>query len=393
MLAALTIIWALLAMLVVVVTLLSLIPGRGWVMRVCDFPRAQMFILGLVLMVIAIVAFITRTLPSDPWSTTALVIGMLLLVSAVIQAVWAARLTRLCKPEVPSSGIKTSRFHKRHPELPDEHSIRLITANVDYTNSNPAQALEQLIHWRPHVLTLVETDEHWDEHIERFRESHPYVIKELRGLGRGLAVLSRLPIKNAEVRCLVDDDRPSIWTQLQLPTGQHIRLVVTHPPPPGLPKRRGQGRHSSKKRDIELDIIASRIRSHPDHHWVLCGDFNDVGWSSTTMRAKRVSGLRDPRVGRGMYSTFPASLPLLRYPIDHVLVSASFQLLHLMRLGSIGSDHLPLLTDLEIPGMSKRQTPNEPDALIYSPCANETREVELHRRERSEKAGESPAHD
>tara|TARA_R100000687_G_scaffold77331_1_gene69801 strand:+ start:19 stop:207 length:189 start_codon:yes stop_codon:yes gene_type:complete len=50
-----------------------------------------------------------------------------------------------------------------------------------------------------------------------------------------------------------------------------------------------------------------------------------------------------------MFSTFPASLPLLRYPIDHVLVSNAFRLVGLQRLEDIGSDHLPLLADLELP--------------------------------------------
>ncbi|MFG0299731.1 MAG: endonuclease/exonuclease/phosphatase family protein [Phycisphaerales bacterium JB047] len=345
----LVIVWLILVGCVGLVTLLSLIPGRGWVLRVCDFPRAQMFTLGLVLLAIGVAVYFSGVGRSgDGWGGVVWSSGAILLASVVIQAFWAGKFTALTTPEVPSSTRASGDGHRGETEPPLDGSIRLITANVDYTNADRAAAIDRLMEMRPHVLAMVETDEQWDDDIERYRERYPYMVKELRELGRGMVVLSSFPIEQGEVRSLVDDDRPSIWAELCLPDGRCVRLVVTHPPPPGLPKRGDSGRHSSKKRDIELDIIASRVRSEPEHHWILSGDFNDVGWSGTTMRAKRVSGLRDPRVGRGMFSTFPASLPLLRYPIDHVLVSASFRLVRLIRLDDIGSDHLPLLVDLEL---------------------------------------------
>lgn len=359
----LIILWLILVGCVSVVTLLSLIPGRSWVLRVCDFPRAQMFTLGLVLLGVGLLVYITGVEWSgggagDGWGSVVWVSWVILLASAVVQAYWAGKFTALTKPEVPSSTLASGNGDRRDPKLPVDGCIRLITANVDYTNADRAGAIDRLMEMQPHILAMVETDEQWDEDIERYRERYPYMVKALRELGRGMVLLSRFPIEQGEVRYLVDDDRPSIWAELCLPDGGCLRLVVTHPPPPGLPKRRGSGRHSSKKRDIELDIIASRVRSQPGHQWILSGDFNDVGWSGTTMRAKRVSGLRDPRVGRGMFSTFPASLPLLRYPIDHVLVSNAFLLVGLQRLDDIGSDHLPLLADLELP--AKRHADSGP---------------------------------
>ncbi len=377
------IIWCTLSLSVALITLFSLLPGKSWVLRVCDFPRSQMLVLGIALLAALGITLAITAPPAEPLRLVVSILSVILLASVVVQAWWAYRFVKLKTHSVPSSRLRPDCFHKSHPEIPVENALRIITANVDYTNANPTRAIEQLLHWHPHILTLVETDERWDEIIEGCRESLPFIIKELRGEGRGMAVLSRIPIEHAQVKCLVDDDRPSIWAQLCMPDAPRIHLVVTHPAPPGLPKRNTSERHSSKKRDIELDLIASHIGQRPDQHWIVSGDFNDVGWSATTMRAKRIGGLRDPRIGRGMYNTYPASLPLLRYPIDHVMVSKSFELVHLTRLKDIGSDHLPLLADLEL--VAQRPQPpaagnqEHADALIYSSCNKTTRGVERHR--------------
>jgi hypothetical protein len=59
-----------------------------------------------------------------------------------------------------------------------------------------------------------------------------------------------------------------------------------------------------------------------------------------------VSGLLDPRIGRGFFNTFHARIPVLRFPLDHVFHSNHFRLLELRRLPRFGSDHFPVLVAL-----------------------------------------------
>src|SRR5690606_33711721 len=95
---------------------------------------------------------------------------------------------------------------------------------------------------------------------------------------------------------------------------------------------------------------------------VVAGDLNDVAWSYTTTLFQRLARLLDPRLGRGLFMTFHADHPLLRYPLDHVFHSDDLALVELRVLGHTGSDHFPLLVDLAwVPDDDEQQAP-EADA-------------------------------
>lgn len=352
--------WLLVSVGAIIVTVLSASPGRAWWIRVCDFPRAQVLFVGSCMLILAIARL------SDWWGSNWVpwvggTVSLLLLTAMALQAWWFIRLTPLASKEVPgfpSSAVDTSQSassddesssHSRDQQhAHDTVRMRIVTANVDYTNTDTAGTIESLVAHDPDVLALVEPDESWSDALQTHAGQYEHRVTELRAKGRGISLLSRYPIIRSEIRYLVRDDRPSIWAELQMSPVLVVGICVLHPPPPGLPKRSDPGRVSSKPRDLELDIAAEDVASSSIKHWIVAGDFNDVGWSATTMRAKQIGGLLDPRIGRGMFSTFPSYAPFLRYPIDHVLLSEGIMIQDLKRLANIGSDHLPLLADLVI---------------------------------------------
>ena len=76
-----------------------------------------------------------------------------------------------------------------------------------------------------------------------------------------------------------------------------------------------------------------------------------------------MSGLLDPRVGRGLYNTYNAGNPIFRFPLDHVFHSNHFRLFRLVRLPKVGSDHFPVLIELNLePDAPAEQQPQRPDA-------------------------------
>ena len=95
---------------------------------------------------------------------------------------------------------------------------------------------------------------------------------------------------------------------------------------------------------------------------VVCGDINDVAWSRTTRLFQKISGLVDPRKGRGMFSTFHARYPGVRFPLDHILHSTEFRLVEMRRLPYVGSYHFPVVATLSLePNATAKQAAPAPD--------------------------------
>ncbi len=147
---------------------------------------------------------------------------------------------------------------------------------------------------------------------------------------------------NPQVHFLVQQDVPSIHTEVRLRSGRLVQLHCLHPAPPSPTEN-----PSAAERDAELLLVAT-AQDRPVRSAVVMGDLNDVAWSATTRLFQNLSGLLDIRIGRGIFNTFHARYPFLRWPLDHVFCSADFTVVSLARLRTIGSDHFPIEAVLQL---------------------------------------------
>jgi endonuclease/exonuclease/phosphatase (EEP) superfamily protein YafD len=130
-----------------------------------------------------------------------------------------------------------------------------------------------------------------------------------------------------------------------------------HPAPPSPTEN-----DESTERDAELLVVAKSVAGL-DTPVIVAGDLNDVAWSTTTRLFRKISGLLDPRVGRGMFNTFHADFWFARWPLDHLFHSRHFTLSFIRRLPSYGSDHFPVLVELTYDrATGARQQGLRPDA-------------------------------
>jgi endonuclease/exonuclease/phosphatase (EEP) superfamily protein YafD len=157
----------------------------------------------------------------------------------------------------------------------------------------------------------------------------------------GLALFSRLELLNPEIRFLLQPEIPSFRTRVRLRSGEDVVLIGIHPEPPSPTEA-----DSSLPRDAELVLIGREI-ARESKPVIVAGDLNDVAWSRTSQLFRRLSGMIDPRIGRGFYNSFHAGYWCLRWPLDHVFYSPDFLLRQLQRLPAFGSDHFPILIELE----------------------------------------------
>lgn len=226
---------------------------------------------------------------------------------------------------------------------PGDASFRLAISNVLMENDRYDLWRKVVRQADPDVVVALEVDGKWMSALEPLRRTHPHVAESVQDNYYGMAVFSRLPLENAEVRHLVERDTPSIRATVRLRDGSAVLLYALHPKPPE-PLRN----QDSAPRDAELVLVAREIAAAPPQPTIVCGDLNDVAWSDTTRIFLRLSGLLDPRVGRGLLNTFDANNPIFRFPLDHVFHSSHFRLFDLRRLPKVGSDHFPVLIELNL---------------------------------------------
>lgn len=192
----------------------------------------------------------------------------------------------------------------------------------------------------PDVLLVVETDSRWAKALSVLEEDFPYMVSCPQENTYGMIFYSRLKLKSHTINFLVEQEIPSFEITVELPTGIAITIYTAHAQPPSPTEN-----EKSTERDAELMLIAKKVKAKKGPILVM-GDLNDVAWSHTTRLFKRISGLLDPRIGRGLFNTFHAKIPLLRFPLDHLFSSHHFTLLTMERLPYCNSDHFPICIEL-----------------------------------------------
>ncbi|WP_420454480.1 endonuclease/exonuclease/phosphatase family protein [Rubrivirga sp.] len=327
--AAFRLVLTALAVALVVATALPLSRSSEWWVRMFDFPRMQIAVAAVVVLVLFGVVGVWMGEPTA-WEWA-------LLVALAVATVYQA--TQMV-PYTPLHGVQTVRADGALAD-PDRR-FRLVVTNVLMENREGDRWLGVIRDADPDVVAAVETDEWWAETAAALDETHPHHVALPQDDTYGMLVYSKLPLDSVEVLHRVEPEVPSLRLTVRLRSGEPVTLVLVHPRPP-----RPDIQQDSDLRDAEL-VLAGRDVAQLDGPVVVAGDLNDVAWSHTTRLFQELSGLLDPRVGRGTFSTFHAEHWWLRYPLDHVFHSEHFALRELRRLDPVGSDHFPILIELEL---------------------------------------------
>lgn len=226
-------------------------------------------------------------------------------------------------------------------KAPDpQRKLSVMTANVFTPNRQADKLLKLVRQHQPDILVTLESDAWWQQHLDSLEADMPHSLKCPLDNLYGMHLYSRLPLEESEIAYLVEDDVPSMHVLVKLRTGDRVRMHFLHPAPPS-PSENTE----STERDAELMIVAKNVMKR-DQPTVVTGDLNDVAWSSTTRLFRKLSGLLDPRVGRGLYNTFHAKYSLVRWPLDHLFHSEHFTVNSIKCLPYFGSDHFALVTEL-----------------------------------------------
>jgi endonuclease/exonuclease/phosphatase (EEP) superfamily protein YafD len=216
----------------------------------------------------------------------------------------------------------------------------MLVFNVLMDNRKSQKLLALIDQHDPDIVLAVETNERWKQELASLEQSRPHTVLQPQDNTYGMLLYSRLELRDAEVKFLVEDDIPSIHARVVLRSGVEVQLRCLHPRPPA-----PQESDRTTERDAELLLVGKELKGKDDPALV-AGDLNDVAWSRTNDLFQSVSGLLDPRVGRGFFHTFSANWHFIRFPLDHVFSSKHFRLVDFKRLPHCGSDHFPVFIAL-----------------------------------------------
>ncbi|HEX3204978.1 MAG TPA: endonuclease/exonuclease/phosphatase family protein, partial [Propionibacteriaceae bacterium] len=308
--------------LIIVATILPLSRSHRWWVRICDFPRFQVAVIAMGLLVLLL---LTRW----PFGILDFILFTAVALSAMWQVSWVWRY-------VPGAPLEVE---SRYAAVGAPERIALLTTNVLQKARDSGALLKIIGEADPDLVLAVETDEWWCSRLTeglraRYRHSLLYPLSN----GYGIAAFSRLELTDPSIRFLVDDAIPSLKTGIRLRSGAVIDLYGLHPQPPA-------PQQDSIERDVELVMVGKEIK-RAKRPAVVLGDLNDVAWSPTTLSFKSAGGLLDPRCGRGFFNTYPAGLPGLRYPLDYIFHTPHFAVCDMRVLPRFQSDHLPLVASL-----------------------------------------------
>lgn len=310
------------SILMLIPTLASMTKFDKWWVRGFDFPRIQISFLIIVVLIFAIITYSFK----EFWH---FIITGLLFTSLVYQTLKIFPYTIFSKKQV--LGFK---------EKDSNGTISILVSNVLTPNRSSEKLIVHVHKNRPDMLLTLESDTYWENELKALEDDYPFTVKIPKDNFYGMHLYSKLKLEEIEVKYIIEDDIPSIHGYVRLDNGKRIKIHCLHPKPPSPTEN-----DTSTNRDAELLFVGRDVKKDQESV-LLFGDLNDVAWSRTTQLFQKLSGLMDPRIGRGFFNTFHTGYALLRWPLDHVFHTNDFTLIELTRLTSIDSDHFPMFIKL-----------------------------------------------
>jgi endonuclease/exonuclease/phosphatase (EEP) superfamily protein YafD len=213
--------------------------------------------------------------------------------------------------------------------------LKFIAWNLLWENPRKDEALPWLLDQRADVLVLTECTDDWRARLEKLSTEYPHRITSGRDGAEGMWVLSRHPLDAPDPAGLAAN-KPWISTVMHAPQGP-VRILGMHPRTPR------SGRRFDERN--EQYRIAAAIAGASDIPVVLLGDLNCTPFSPWFGRLLREGGLKDSGKGFGLPATWRSNG--IGLPIDHILVSPSWQVLERrVHPDRMGSDHHPVVAVL-----------------------------------------------
>ncbi|MEG4530257.1 endonuclease/exonuclease/phosphatase family protein [Microcoleus sp. D2_18a_D3] len=218
------------------------------------------------------------------------------------------------------------------------HNLRILHSNVLRANRRYSEVISLVKAEQPDLAVFVEVNSTWAKQLSVLSEIFPYSSTQQESERFGSAIYSKLPLENSSVKAF-SNQRKSLAADVKF-QGKIITLILAHPTVP-------IKQESFINRNKQLAAIGE-YAAQVKNPLIVVGDLNTTMWSPFYKNMVKTGNLRNARSGFGILPTWPTFMPLAYIPIDHFLVSKEIGVLKIRTGRNVGSDHLPLITDLVI---------------------------------------------
>ena len=229
-------------LIVTIASFLNFVRLDYWWIRMWDFPHLQ-------LTVLATIGLISWFVVNHSLTGYYSLVPVGLLATLCYQG-W------LIYPFTPLHRKQVARVANRsgNDESADS-TVRLLVANVLMDNAQMSHVQDLVDKHNPDVILLLETNKKWQDALAPIADKYPHQVLHPLENTYGMLLYSRLPIRHYELRFLIQDDIPSVYAQLELPSSQIINFYGVHPMPPSPTEH-----YRSTERDAELLLVGKEAR-------------------------------------------------------------------------------------------------------------------------------------
>ncbi len=309
-----------------IATLLGFAGSLWWVFELFEHPRPQYC---LILIAAVVVGGISRQAWSFAWC-----LPLLLNVVFIVPLFFSSAQGSYLQPAnlIPGS------------------SLRLLLVNLDHHNQDTSPAIQYIESQNIDLVLLQEVTSRWLSTLQSNLSRYRVATSLPRENSTGVAMLvPTTPSKSVEiegtqiVELPPNSGAPLIETTLRWGTREVVIL--------GLSIARPHNQGSSAFQQVQFDAAAEwslRQQRQDKREVIVMGDFNTTPWSGRFRKFLKDSTLRNSLRGFGLQPTWHAALPSpLMIAIDHCLHSPSIRTINRATGANIGSDHLPVLVELQ----------------------------------------------
>jgi endonuclease/exonuclease/phosphatase (EEP) superfamily protein YafD len=224
---------------------------------------------------------------------------------------------------------------------PAAPSMRVMSFNLLSNNQRFAEVIDFIEELDPDLVFLHEASRPWELALDSSSLAYNMVRPRSDDMVFGTLVLVRQEQVEAvshgfaatQPRAVELTYRPRGWPD-------RIQVLSTHPLAPSSARR-------AALRDAQIRFAAEWAEGR-EGAVVVVGDLNATPWS-WPFALLNATGLHNSQRGFGLQASFPTTtLFFLRVPIDHLLHSDALVVRDRYLGPSLGSDHYPLVVDLEL---------------------------------------------